>query len=237
MENNKNKIENKDKKNLPLLLLFVAVVAFMIVGFMVHGYAVKKYEESIAAENNYYKNQDVILSPLEEMLQIRKIGKSSAPLKLYVISSFACDYCADFYKNVLPSLIFDYADSGKIEIFFYNIATNEKTLKATMLTKCVTDEVVYHDLSETLYNDQMRWYMAKNIDNALIGYGKMAGLNHASVNACLDDKELLAGVIEQSSEIREKYDITSIPSFVLVRGKRTKIVKSYNELISAINRF
>ncbi len=241
---NDNKTEKQqhkkkvDKKSFYLLLLFACIVGALIGGFIIYGKIVEQaLEEERLAIEEAYKAQNVELPSFTAMAANRKIGSNSAKVKLYVISSFSCAPCADFYINTMPSIVSEFVDKKKLQIVFYDMVTDSASIDAAMLSKCVENNDMYFKLSESLYKDQPHWLGAINTKQALAGHGKFTGLNQASINACFENKKLYNRIIKQSNDIKEKYNIDSVPSFVLVRGKRFIVIKSYSELINAIKNF
>ncbi len=106
-----------------------------------------------------------------------------------------------------------------------------------MLSRCIGDDETYLNFIKTLYENQSRWYNSPVYKQSLIGYARIAGLTNTSANACINDNALYSFLVKESIEITDKYNITSVPAFVLVKGRKTRVIENYNQLVNAIKKF
>ncbi len=228
---------NKDNKHFLLLISFAVIVGLSIVVFFLYDYEVKRAEKNLQIENEKLEQQRVILPSQDIMLENHILGKKTAKIKLYIINSLSSPYSADFYKNLFAIINANYIESGKVKAVFYDFIVDKSSIYATMLGRCIEDVNTYINLTSSLYANQEKWAMSNNVAEALSGYGKLAGLNQASIEACFSNTELRNKIIEQNNKIKTKYNINSVPSFVLVKGRKYRVVRNYRELENAIKLF
>ena len=68
---------------------------------------------------------------------------------------------------------------------------------------------------------QSTWAGSEDVGAALLKLGQLAGLNEKKARTCMDDTQLLDGIIKARMEGNTKYGIDTTPSF-LIGGKRIK---------------
>ena len=66
---------------------------------------------------------------------------------------------------------------------------------------------------------QSIWAGSKDVGAALLKLGQLAGLSEEKARKCMDDTQLLDGIIKTRMEGNTKYGIDTTPSF-LINGKR-----------------
>ncbi len=88
-------------------------------------------------------------------------GNVDAKVKLIVFESLTCSHCADFHKNVYPSLKTDFIDKGLILIEFRNFPLDMAAFNASKIAHCKNDgnsEILHH-----LYKNQSSWVRGSTI--------------------------------------------------------------------------
>ena len=69
-----------------------------------------------------------------------KEGNENAKVKIFVFESLTCPHCADFHKNIYPSLKTDFIDKGLVQIYFKNFPLDLAGLNAAKITHCLNDD-------------------------------------------------------------------------------------------------
>ena len=90
-------------------------------------------------------------------------GDVDAKVKLIVFESLTCSHCADFHKNVYPSLKTDFIDTGLILIEFRNFPLDMAAFNASKIAHCKNDgnsEILHH-----LYKNQSSWVRGSTIED------------------------------------------------------------------------
>lgn len=150
---------------------------------------------------------------------LRTYGEK-APATLYVFTSFSCPHCATYHAQIFPELL-KYADSSKAQIVLVEMPYDAKAMTGTMLGRCLPPQN-YEKFAAAVFDNQSAWYKASDVKTIMTGYAKMLGLNDASANACLTDKDLQLKIMEQRNNLSNLYGVTGMPTTVYVKGNTTK---------------
>ena len=99
----------------------------------------------------------ICLIPQSSSAEVKPIveGNIEAKIKIIVYESLTCSHCANFHKNVYPSLKKDFIDSGKIYIEFRNFPLDLAAFNASKVAHCKNDGKP--DLLHLLYKNQNEW--------------------------------------------------------------------------------
>ena len=162
---------------------------------------------------------DQTLTPfLEEALAERIIGSDKAKLTIVEYFSFTCPACSRFHTDVYPKLKEKYVDTGLAKFEFRDFPLDQWALRASALTRCVPSKF-YEPMVSVLMKQQSIWAGSKDVGAALLKLGQLAGLSEEKARKCMDDTQLLDGIIKARMEGNTKYGIDTTPSF-LINGKR-----------------
>ena len=150
-------------------------------------------------------------------LQEMSIGADDAPITLIEYASFTCPHCKNFHKDVLPLIIENYIDTGKVRMVYRGIYFDRLGLWADMLARCGGPER-YFGIAAMIYDKQKEWTSAENavgvVDN-LYAIGRLAGLAQADMEACMQDNETAQAMVSTSTENAEADGVNSTPTFVI----------------------
>ena len=67
-------------------------------------------------------------------------SETEAPVKIKVFSSLTCPHCAKFHNSVLPKLVENYVNEGKVSITLMDYPLDLPSLKAAQVAKCFSQE-------------------------------------------------------------------------------------------------
>ncbi len=153
---------------------------------------------------------------LEEM----SIGAEDAPITMIEYASFTCPHCKNFHSDVLPLITENYIDTGKVRMIYRGIYFDRLGLWADMLARCGGPDR-YFGITSMIYEKQREWTSADNavgvVDN-LYAIGRLAGMNQADMEACMQDNEIAQAMVQSSTENAEADGVNSTPTFV-INGK------------------
>ena len=93
-----------------------------------------------------------------------KEGNENAKVKIFVFESLTCPHCADFHKNIYPSLKTDFIDKGLVQIYFKNFPLDLAGLNAAKITHCLNNDkrlIFLHHL----YKTQNKWTKGETIED------------------------------------------------------------------------
>lgn len=162
--------------------------------------------------------------PVAEMMQDRVLGNPDAPIKIYEYGSLTCSHCAHFQAATFPTLKKNFIDTGRVQFVLRNFPLNRPDLDATMITHCIAPEKFY-SFTDVLMASQAEWAFNKDgYMPPLRQYARFAGMDEASLDKCLTNKDLLTAIIERRQKASSEFDINSTPTFIIEHdGKQTKV--------------
>ena len=166
-----------------------------------------------------------------------KEGNKNAKVKIFVFESLTCTHCADFHKNIYPSLKTDFIDKGLVQIYFKNFPLDLAGLNAAKITHCLNNDrrlIFLHHLYET----QNEWLKGKTIEDINKNLKKALdnfGIKNIDFQKCINDKEIEDLVLNERIEASKKYKIQSTPTVVINEKKFDKPLE-YKNLKKAIEK-
>jgi protein-disulfide isomerase len=107
------------------------------------------------------------------------MGSATAPLTMIEYASLTCPHCAHFSSTVLPVLIKEYVDTGKMRYILRQFPLNEPALKAAMLLNCVGEQSSekYYVFAKVLFDAQPKWAFDSNYMAGLETIATVGGLS------------------------------------------------------------
>jgi protein-disulfide isomerase len=153
------------------------------------------------------------LSPLLETqsLEDMAVGRVDAAVTIIEYASMTCPHCADFHKDIYPTIKKNYIDTGKVRMIFREFPLDQLSAAASMLARCV-DRSRYFPFISVLFTQQSEWVVQNPID-PLRKLAKQAGLNNEAFDKCLSNQELLDGIVWIKDRGQNEFDVTGTPSF------------------------
>ncbi len=163
------------------------------------------------------------------------LGNPDSKVVLTEYASFTCPHCANFHSAVFKDLKRDYIDTGKIKFVYREVYFDRYGLWAAMVARC-GGEMRYFGIADILYSTQKEW--AGSDDPATVvgnlkKIGLTAGMDEATLNACLNDGPKAQAMVEKYQTDTAADDISSTPSFVLNGVKHSNM--GYAELAKLLD--
>jgi protein-disulfide isomerase len=157
------------------------------------------------------------------------IGDANAPITLIEYASFTCPHCATFHKNVFKQLKKDYVDTGKVKFVFREVYFDRYGLWAGMVARC-GGGMRYFGITDLIFENQREWAQGEpgEIAGNLRKFGKQAGLDDATLDACMTDGDKAAALTAFYQENAKADGIRATPSLV-INGKLHENM-SYDDL-------
>lgn len=151
------------------------------------------------------------------VLQEVSIGAEDAPITMIEYASFTCPHCKNFHSDVLPRIQENYIDTGKVRMVYRGIYFDRLGLWADMLAQC-GGPYRYFGITSMIYEKQSEWTSADSavgvVDN-LYAIGRLAGLDQADMEACMQDNATAQAMVKFSTERAEYDNVNSTPTFVI----------------------
>lgn len=206
-----------------IVVFFVsAYMYFSFKGFAyIDGHIVLTRQQAVAAETNG------IATVLPKNTAINAstryaLGSSSAPLTLYEFSSLGCPHCADFHLDVVPSLVSEYVNKGLLRVIFVNFPLDKKSMKAALLSECMTYENYFGFLNE-LFSRQRFWWMDSD-DEQLLKHAANYGLSYNEAKACMSNDATAQEIITNREEALKRLHLEGTPAFYITGADGNEII-------------
>ena len=139
------------------------------------------------------------------------LGSTDAPLTLYEYSSLGCPHCSDFHLDILPKLKTEYIDSGLLRVIFVNFPLDKKSMKAAMVSNCMTYENYFGFLNR-LFERQRFWWLDSD-DEQLTRYAAEYGLTYDEVQSCMHNDKVAEEIVSNRQEAITRLGIKGTPAF------------------------
>jgi|GEM_PF-3215922 Protein-disulfide isomerase len=179
--------------------------------------------EAIAAEPAKVDSAEI-----KELMKDRSMGNPDAPVEVLIFSSFSCYHCAVFHKEILPELKKRYVDTGKVIVYYYDLAMDTRSAAAGMLARCMDDKEFWA-FSDAVMANQPKWAMATDYKDILGGYASLGGMAKDKVTECLNNKALLKAMLQKRDTLARKYDIKGTPTVFVVKDDSREAVTTINK--------
>ena len=145
------------------------------------------------------------------------LGDPDAPVKVVEYASFTCPHCAAFHEDTFKQFRADYIDTGKVHFTYREVYFDRYGLWASMIARCAGADRFF-GVSELIYASQGEW--ARQSDPAAVAdslkrIGLQAGLDQATVDACLQDAAKAEGLYGWYQANAERDGVRSTPSFMI----------------------
>ena len=162
--------------------------------------------------------------------EIKRIvsGNQNAKITIIAYESLTCSHCANFHKDVYPSLKKDFIDKGLVKIEFRHFPLDIAALNASKISLCKQDQSL--EILEKLYSNQQAWIKGKEIEdvnNNLKEFLKNAGFD-IDFEKCINNKEIEDHVLNDRIEGTKNFKVNSTPTIIINNEKFEKSLNYKN---------
>ena len=162
--------------------------------------------------------------------EIKRIvsGNQNAKITIIAYESLTCSHCANFHKDVYPSLKKDFIDTGLVKIEFRHFPLDIAALNASKISLCKQDQSL--EILEKLYSNQQAWIKGKGIEevnNNLKEFLKNAGFD-INFEKCINNKEIEDYVLNDRIEGTKNFKVNSTPTIIINNEKFEKSLNYKN---------
>jgi len=167
----------------------------------------------------------------EDSQSIKRIfvGEKNAKITIIAYESLTCGHCADFHKDVYPSLKKDFIEKGLVRIEFRHFPLDIAAFNASKIGQCNNDG--NPDVLNILYAGQKKWVRGKTPEEATIYLKKF--LKDEGVNVdfekCLNDKAIEDFVLNDRIEGVKKFKVNATPT-IIINDKKFEKALNYKNL-------
>lgn len=151
---------------------------------------------------------------VEAALADRVMGDADAPVTIIEYASLTCPHCAAFHEGALRDLKTRYIDTGKVKLIYRDFPLDQSALSASMMARC-SGEDRYFGFIDILFRSQNNWAGSRDPRRALTQIGRLGGMGGDEIEACLQNEELLDGILRMRQEGSQVFNVQSTPSFII----------------------
>jgi len=140
------------------------------------------------------------------------LGDADAPVTLMEFSDYQCPFCSRHYRDVMPTLVEEYVNTGKVKYVMRENpiqSIHSRALPAAKAALCAQDQDKYWEMSNMLFDNQREL-----TDENLQSFAATIGLDTTAFNACLVSDETM-NRIDNDLEVGSAVGIRGTPGFVV----------------------
>ncbi len=183
------------------------------------------------AEDQADAGAEIDVSTVIEMVQ----GDENAPVEIIEYASYTCPHCATFHAGPYKQLKADFIDTGKVKFVYREVYFDRYGLWASMIARC--EPTKFFGITDLIFKGQSEWTRAggpSEIVGELRKVGKLAGIEDATLEACLQDGTKAQTLVTWYQQNAEEHGIEGTPSFI-VNGKKVEnqAYDSFKKVIEA----
>lgn len=163
------------------------------------------------------------------------LGSPDATVQIVEYASFTCPHCATFHTSQLEALKTNYITPGRVGFVYREVYFDRPGLWASMIARYPGDADFFFAFSNLVFERQREWLAngePSGIIKQLRTLAKVAGLNDATLDACLSDSAHAERLFAWSQANVSADKINATPSFV-INGQRYSNM-SYDGFVSVL---
>lgn len=145
------------------------------------------------------------------------LGAEDAPVEVIEYASYTCPHCAAFAQGPFKQIKKNYIDTGKVRWIHREVYFDRFGLWASMIARCGGEDKFF-GINDLIFEKQDEWINADD-PNAMVEelrkIGRVAGLDNAQLESCLQDEGKAQALVEWYDGNRVRDGIKSTPSFVV----------------------
>lgn len=143
------------------------------------------------------------------------LGKADAPVTLIEYASMTCSHCANFTREVYPSLKETYIDKGLVRYVFREFPLDPVALTASVVGRCLPRDA-YLPYVELMYQDFENWVgKREDLRGAIKEMARRAGMSGDEFEKCLSTEDDAKKVLEAQTQAVKDYCVGGTPTFLL----------------------
>jgi protein-disulfide isomerase len=152
----------------------------------------------------------------------KAVGSATAPITIDLYSDFQCPHCKEFHDQVLPSLITDFVNTGKVYLVRHYFLLKFPYSRLAALYVSAAERIgKYNQASDALFQTQQVWSQTGNVDQAVCSV--LSPADAQKVRALVKDPAV-AMEVEKDTILGQGQNVKSTPTLIVIHnGKRTPI--------------
>ena len=170
--------------------------------------------------------------PMEVTAEDKVLGSADAPVTIIEYASLTCPHCASFHTQTLPQLKADWIDTGKAKLVYRDFPLDGAALNAAAIAHCAPADR-YFPIVNLFFERQSEWAVEGEWRERLTQLAGIAGVDKASVDACLADEARKNEIVSRAEQAQAKYAIDSTPTFV-INGRKVSGALPLQDFVKVI---
>jgi protein-disulfide isomerase len=164
------------------------------------------------------------------------LGDPNAPVKVDEYADFRCIGCRNYTEIILPNIIQNYVETGKVYYSFHNFIVidsydnTDASLRSANAALCASEQNRFWDYHSTLYANQATEDAYLFTDTRLTTMAENLKLDMTTFNQCYQAKKY-ASVVQKDITQGQSLNIHSTPSFSI----NGTVVSNSSQLAQAID--
>lgn len=142
------------------------------------------------------------------------IGASDAPVTVIEYFSLTCPHCAAFHRDILPKVIEDYIDTGKVRMVFRDFPLDNLAFAAAVIARCMEDNR-YLGFVNMLYEQQDSWRSGADPLGTIALLARLGGMSQVRFDTCLNDDQVTGQIVLSEQMGRATFGVRSTPTFII----------------------
>jgi len=167
----------------------------------------------------------------EDSQSIKRIsvGEKNAKITIIAYESLTCGHCADFHKNIYPSLKKDFIEKGLVKIEFRHFPLDIAAFNASKIAQCKNNGNA--NVLNILFSGQKKWARGKTPEESTGHLKKFLEDEGVSVNfeKCLSDKNIEDYILNDRINGVKKFKVNATPT-IIINDKKFEKVLNYKNL-------
>ena len=167
----------------------------------------------------------------EDSQSIKRIsvGEKNTKITIIAYESLTCGHCADFHKNVYPSLKKDFIEKGLVKIQFRHFPLDIAAFNASKSGQCRNDGNA--SVLNILFLGQKKWAKGNTPEEATRYLKKFLEDEGVTLDfeKCLTDKAIEDYVLNDRIEGVKKFKVNATPT-IIINDKKFEKALNYKNL-------
>jgi protein-disulfide isomerase len=150
------------------------------------------------------------------------LGNPQAPVQIIEYASTTCGHCAEFHRDVFPTIKRDFIDTGRVSYVMREFRTPPAEIASAgfMIARCAAggNAERYYEIIGMLFERQNAILQASMTGGALEelwGVARQAGMERQAFDTCLRDPEAQRRMAEVERKGVEQFQISGTPTIII----------------------
>jgi protein-disulfide isomerase len=159
-----------------------------------------------------------VLHPAPPKTEIA-LGRNNAPIIMEVYSDYQCPHCKHFHDELLPSVIRDYVDTGKVYLIHrdFPLPSFKYSREAALYAIAAARFNKYEQVADALFATQEKWGASGKVDEVVAGVLTPDEMKKARV--LIKDPQVIQQ-LDHEIDLGHAAKVSSTPSIFLTRRLR-----------------